>query len=119
MKKERVVGLCICFVLLGSFQISRFFGRPQPGAAASLPRTVWAVASGEYTLDLVYSRIGTNLRPDPVSEFVCNGWPPLGILYNEVKLMSQNFRHPPDEKEIAGHRPSRFETLKNWMRLRR
>jgi hypothetical protein len=115
MKKERVVGLCICIVLWGSLQSPRIFGCRQFAAAPSLPRTVWAIASGEFILDLAYSRIGTNRRSDPVSEFVCTGWPPLGILYSEMRLMNRDLPNTREEKEMAGKSNPQIETLKDWL----
>jgi hypothetical protein len=114
MKKERVVGLCICVVLLGSIQSPRLFGRRQSAAVPSLPRTVWAVASGELLTDLAYSRIGPDRHSDPLSEFVCTGWPPLGILYNEVWPVTCGFRHTCNRSQMAEKRLPEKGRFKEW-----
>jgi hypothetical protein len=114
MKKERVVGLCICFVLLASVQAQRVFSwyyQPNP----SFTQSVWAIASGEGIWNMVYSWVNGNRKSDPVSTFVCTGWPPLSVLYREMRLMKADARHS-NERKMAEKHPPQKETLQDWLK---
>lgn len=70
MKKERIVGLCICVVLLASLQ-SLFF------IAAGLKQFRFPARSST----------GISLRSNVLPALVYAGWPPLGFLYGELQLL--------------------------------
>ena len=95
MRKERVVGLCISLVLLGSLQAQRIAGWPRL-AASSLPEAVWAVASGEQPRTGMDSLLEANMlkvsdwRSNRIWTFVCAGWPPLAFICGELQLMRQD-----------------------------
>ena len=119
MRKERVVGLCICLVLLGSLQAQRIAGWPQ-FTVSSLPEVVWAVVSGERPEAGIDSLIEANTlkvsdwRTNRVWTFVCAGWPPLAVVYGELHLMRQ------DRKDLQSSKDSsvkeRTSTLKERSR---
>jgi hypothetical protein len=73
LKKERIVGLCICVVLLTGLQ-SLFFG-----AAVIRQLRVPTCA-----------REGISMRSDILPALVCAGWPPLGFLYGEFQLLHKH-----------------------------
>ena len=112
MKKERIVGLCICIVLLGSLQSAFFMAAGVKQFRAS-----------------AYSRAETrtqalNVRSDVLPALVCAGWPPLGFLYGQMHLLNKRMGNltvrdvrQPVGKELAGHKA--VEKLTDYRKLDR
>ena len=97
MKKERVVGLCICVLLLGSLQavwsvagIARFGTGGYSWAAAGAPQIT--------------------ARPQLVAALIFSAWPPLGFLLGETGFLSpkakdlpaRDARKPPERNPADG-----------------
>ncbi len=119
MRKECVVGLCICLVLLGSLQAQWIAGWPQ-FTVSSLPEAVWAVASGERPGTGIDSLIDANTlkvsdwRSKRIWTFVCAGWPPLAFIYGELQLMRQDPKDLQSSKDASVK--ERTSTLKERSR---
>jgi len=72
VKKERIVGLCICVVLLVSLQSLIFY------------------AAGIRQLRVpAFSRAGITVRSSILPAVVYAGWPHLGFLYGELQLLHE------------------------------
>ena len=95
MKKERIVALCIGVVLWGSFQ------------------SVCSVAVGAKLFQA--SAHSLALRSNLVPAIICAGWPPLGFLYGEMRLIhSQKKEFPVHATKPVGDRAAGDETPKQW-----
>ncbi len=85
MKKERIVALCICAVLLGNLYLQGIawvchFTMP------SISRTFWPVL-----FDREFGKAKNGWRPaalsDSVTAYICTSWPALGFVYGEAQLL--------------------------------
>jgi hypothetical protein len=85
MKKERVVGLCICVLLLGSLQ------------------AVWSVSAGIARFGIggySWTAAGApqiTARSQLVAAVVFSAWPPLGFLLGETGFLN------PKAKDLPAH----------------
>lgn len=90
MKKERIVALCICAVLLGSLYAQGIAWTCRL-AMPSIAQVFWPVP-----FDIQFGKTEearqTTLLSDSVAAFICSGWPQMGFLYGEARLLRQEFR---------------------------
>jgi hypothetical protein len=87
MKKERIVVICICAVLLGSLYAQGIAWTCHV-AMPSMAQSVWPVPFDTQFGNAEESRKTANLS-DSIAAFVCSGWPPLSFLYREARLVRQ------------------------------
>ncbi len=111
MKKDRVVALCICVLLLGNFQLQQIAGIWHLTMPSSLPEAVWAIAMGKpFGLAVCSWTAGQSLqysRPaDLVATVMHSGWPQLAFVYDEVLLLKSHLNGLP--APIAGARKKGF-----------
>ena len=107
MKKDRVVALCLCVLLLGNFHFQHIAGIWNVGAPTSLPQVIWAMAAGRPFGSAASSWIAENSLQSPAfSGFavavVRSGWPQLAFIYDEVLLVKAHCSGFP--AHIAGAR---------------
>ena len=90
MKKERIVVICICAVLFGSLY-AQGIAWTCHFAMPSTAQLFWPIL-----FDAQFGRAEelrkTAALPDSIAAFVCSGWPPLGFLYGEARLLGQEIR---------------------------
>ena len=103
MKKDRVVGICICVLLLGHFQAQQIAGIWQL-APPSLPHIIWAAATGKPLgfagrIRTPADRLPSLGRPGFVGAVVHAGWPQLGFVYDEILLLSGKLKNASDRDE--------------------
>ncbi len=93
MKKERIVALCICALLLGGIQAQwvAWFCRQ---AIVSSTRSAWSIAADEQAGN-ARETWQAFLPSKILRAVVCAGWPPLGFIYTETLLASRHREQPP------------------------
>ena len=87
MKKERIVAICICAVLLGSLY-AQGIAWTCHFAMPSMAQLVWPFPFG-MQFGKVEEPRKTSAFSDTIAAFVCSGWPPIGLLYGEARLLEQ------------------------------
>ena len=88
MKKERIVALCICALLLGGIQAQWVAWFCQQ-AIVSSTRSAWNTGADEQAGNA--GEIQPAFLPSNVLRaVVCAGWPPLGFIYTETLLASRH-----------------------------
>ncbi len=99
MKKDRIVALCICVLLLGNMQVQHMTGIRQLGFP-SLPEFAWAIATGKPSCVAGYSLPGTTslrcaARSGWITAAVHAGWPQLGFVYDQILLLKSKWSSLP------------------------
>ena len=90
MKKERIVVICICAVLFGSLYAQGIAWTCHLAMPSTAP-LFWPIPFGKQfgRAEGLWKNAALS---DSIASFVCSGWPPLGFLYGEARLLGQEIR---------------------------
>jgi hypothetical protein len=106
MKKDRIVALCICVLLLGNYHVQQIAGIWQI-AMPSPPQIIWAFTTGK---PFGIAACSWPLRDNPqspgrfglVTAAMHAGWPQLAFVYDQVLLLKTKLSDLPSHS--AGSR---------------
>ena len=97
MKRDRIMGVIICILILGNMQLQQIAGIWRL-AAPSLPQILWAVATGKPLGISVCSRPAEAGRQPVgrlgfISAAVHAGWPQLSFVCDQTLLLHRRLSH--------------------------